>query len=256
MSRCRVPAAWSSTAPGPGMPTAWPRAPAARPGAPAARPDVLGDAAASPDVPVARLDVPAVVAEILAHQQGVGARRLVIAATEPDLGEPVAPVKLLGAGVVGAHLKEDLGAAAPRGLRKQRFEQGGPGAAAPPVARNRERQHVTLGAGREQAAVAGYRPAVICHQVVTALRLPGKLSREHCPGPGLLAEKLALKPEHGGHVGRRHRPQRRRHHGVTRFGGPGTRASGLRRYSGSAGSMGSPAAIRAAVRPASAAAEG
>src|SRR5712691_5061398 len=291
MSRCLVPAAQSSAAARPDVPAGWPDvldvqaawpdvpatrpdapaagpdAPAAGPDVPAARPDLpaaglavqaawVDVPAARPDVPAAGPDVLAVLPDVLAHYQGVGAGRLIVAATDPDLGETVAPVKLLGTGVVGAHLKEDLGAAAPGCLREQRREQGRPGAPAPPVASHRERQHVTLGAGREQAGVAGDYPAIVCHQVVPALRLLGKLSRKHCPRPGLLAEKLALKLEHGAHVGRRHRPQRRAHAGVTRFGGPGIRASGLRRYSGSAGSMGSPAAIRAAVRPASAAAEG
>src|SRR6266851_2516744 len=191
------------------------------------------------------------------HDQGVGTRWLVIAAPEPDIGEPVATVEVLRPRIVHPDLQENLFAATPRGLGEQPAEQGGADPLPPAVLRHGHCQHVRLAAaGGEQAGVADHSRPVLGHQVVTAVRDPREFGGQHALRPCLRAEQGGFQAQHGRQIAAGHGTQRSTHDGVTRFGGPGAWASGLRRYNGSAGSIGSCSASRRAANWASVPAAG
>ena len=169
-----------------------------------------------------------------AHDQGVGAGGLVVAAPDADLLETAGAVQLLGPQVVHPYLQEYLGAAAAAGLGQQRVEQRRAGALTLAAAGDRDGDHVGLAARGQQAGVADDLAILLGDQVVPAARLLGQLALQHGPGPGLLAEQLQLQPQHqrpgrpGSSPAARPGPAGRGH-GVTRFGRPGSRASGRRR---------------------------
>src|ERR1017187_152934 len=175
---------------------------------------------------------------------------------EANLGEPGPAVEFLRPGVVHPDLKEYLVAPPPPGLGEQLAQQRGADALAPAVLRHGHRQHVRLAARGEQPGVADHQRLILGHQVVAAVRHPGEFGGEHPLRPRFPAEQLAFQGEHGRQITSGHGAQRDAHDGVTRFGGPGTRASGLRRYNGSAGCIGSRAASRWVIKWASVPAAG
>src|SRR5918992_1355127 len=188
-----------------------------------------------------------------AHHDGVHPRGLVIALAHPDLFEPEAPIELLGSLVVGAYLQEYRRAAAGGRLGEQRGQQRGADAPPPMAGAYADGLHVARAVrGGEPRVAEDPGRLLLGEDVIAAVRTLAQLLPEHALAPRVLGKQRPLQLEHRGQIGLGHLPHD--HAGVTFFRAPGARASGRRRYSGSGGSRGGPAAPDSRVTASSASA--